>query len=205
MNILTVIGIVLLLIFIIAFVAMGLSRDPSPLIIGIVFASLLIAPVPLSFGIVQSAHHRHAQEAIFTKASESVFFNIKGAAEGYSALSSGDYGSITLADPSTVLITVKDPMPTSPSNVPSASHDFKKSLIVAVNLPDSTYTLQGSLASDAKGWCFGIQNGKNKAVYNQNGFVGDNINGNDFTRALCSHGFAYDYAGHAIVGTVNPN
>ena len=202
MNILTIIGFISLASFVILLIVAFTGDNEVALLLAMI--SMVAGVVLIVCGDTQSRAQKHAREAVFTKASESVFVNIKGAEEGYPALSSTSYGSITLADSSTVLITVKDQVPTSRSGVPNVSHGFKKSSIVAVNLPDSTYTLQGSLASDAKGWCFEIQNGKDKAVYNQNGFVGDNLDHSDFTRVLCSHGFAYDRDGHAIVGTVNP-
>lgn len=194
MNILTLIGVISLASFVILLTFYFTGNNEGALLFAMIF--MVAGGVLIGCGLGQSSDQGHAREAIFTKASESVFVNIKGAEEGYPALSSTSYGSITLADSSTVLITVKDRAPSPRGGVPTVSHGFKKSSIVAVNLPDSTYTLQGSLASDAKGWCFEIQNGKDKAVYNQNGFVGDNLDGSDFTRVLCSHGFAYDRDGH---------
>ena len=211
MNILTIIGLILLAICFITFMVglFGANRAPNSavprpvVVLLLAMISMVAGGVLIVCGHAQSRVQKHAREAVFTKASESVFVNIKGAEEGYPALSSTSYGSITLADSSTVLITVKDQVPSPRGGVSSVSHGFKKSSIVAVNLPDSTYTLQGSLASDAKGWCFEIKNGNLDAFYNQNGFVDDNING-DITYVLCSHGLAYDYAGHAIVGSTNP-
>ena len=209
MNVPTLIGLILLAIFFITFmvVLFGANRAPNSAVPRPVAAIAVISMISgvfiLALGVIQTKSHQHLREAVFTKVSESVFVNIKGAEEGYPALSSTSYGSITLADSSTVLITVKDTTLSSSSSPSTVSHGFKNSSAVAVNLPDSTYTLQGSLASDAKGWCFEIKNGNLDAFYNQNGFVDDNING-DITYVLCSHGLAYDYAGHAIVGSTNP-
>lgn len=197
MNIYVTAGLIFLGIFVMSLFVHLLSDDDSGTFLLTAFLFMIAGGFALGLG----HDHRRLQEAAFTKASESVFVNIRGAEEGYPTLSSTSSGSITLADPSTVLITVKDP--TSSSNASNAAHGFKNSSIVAVNLPDSNYTLQGSLASDSKGWCFEIKDGKFDAFYNQNGFVDDNING-DITRVLCSHGLAYDYAGHAIVGSSNP-
>jgi len=178
------------------------SAVPRP-VVAIFVISMISGVFILALGVTQTKNHQHLREAAFTKASESVFVNMRGAEEGYPTLASTSSGSITLADSSTVLITVKDTTSSSSSSPSTVSHRFKNSSTVAVNLPDSNYTLQGSLASDSKGWCFEIKNGNLDAFYNQNGFVDDNING-DITYVLCSHGLAYDYAGHAIVGSTNP-